>query len=492
MPPPPALTPTSGLPPRPRIFDGPLEPEHQPPQHQQAPVHPIREPPQPEPQPQVEVQAGPSEPPPPPDPTPPEPPYEQPASEVEQEPESVPVDTEQEDVQPLDSADEPEAPQTGSAQHTSDPLFMIWSRRPTDPALAPGIIISPRARPNTAVRARASSVRTPPASPVLRPVALPPRTVHSGVGLLIGQDDPEEQEISQVEAKMEKEASPEVVSTDVSTAPDTPMPGSPLSSNTSVSVVKAAEPAPPTIAEESAPAPTSAFPAAAPASPSAVPASPSANAPAAPVVPAPKKSWASLLRTAGPTPGLPSSSVVGFSIPASPPPARVPPAQREAFLRLLSGKTLPAGSPLPPVIRPRGLVNTGNMCFANAVLQLLAYCVPFSRLFEAVGKALPPAEEGKRARDVAEGATPLVDATVRFLKEFGPVEKKRGERERDEEDEDGIDSFLPGYVYDAMKEKKRFESMLVGLFLPSLFVLRLMNCSGSASGRRRRVLWILP
>ena len=57
-----------------------------------------------------------------------------------------------------------------------------------------------------------------------------------------------------------------------------------------------------------------------------------------------------------------------------------------------------------------------------------------------------------------EGATPLVDATVRFLREFGPVERKR-----DEEEEEGIDSFLPSYVYDAMKEKKRFDTMRVSV-----------------------------
>ncbi|VDB82633.1 unnamed protein product [Peniophora sp. CBMAI 1063] len=455
MPPPPALTPTSGAPPRPRIFDGPLEPEQQQQQQQlsqpqQPPVQSVPESPQPNPEPQ-EVQAGPSEPPPPPDPTPPpEPPHEESSTiTVEQE-------TPEEEVTIVATIEPEEAPaevpQTGTAMHTDNPLFMIWSRRPTNPALAPGVIISPRARPDAVTRFRASSARTPPASPVLKPVALPPRTAHSSVGMLIGQEDePEEAPEPPAETKAEKETSPEVVSTDVSTAPDTPMPGSPLSSNTSVSVAKAAEPAPPTIAEEPAPA----------SSPAAAPASPAAPAaPAAPVAPAPKKSWASLLRSSGPTPGLPSSSVVGFSIPASPPPARVPPAQREAFLRLLSGKQHPPSMGLLPVIRPRGLVNTGNMCFANAVLQLLAYCVPFAKLFEAVGKALPPAEEGKRSRNVTEGATPLVDATVRFLKEFGPLEKKKDGRERDEEEEDGIDSFLPAYVYDAMKEKKRFESML--------------------------------
>lgn len=39
-----------------------------------------------------------------------------------------------------------------------------------------------------------------------------------------------------------------------------------------------------------------------------------------------------------------------------------------------------------PLIYPRGIVNTGNMCFANAILQVLVYCAPFYNLFELVSK----------------------------------------------------------------------------------------------------------
>jgi ubiquitin C-terminal hydrolase len=37
---------------------------------------------------------------------------------------------------------------------------------------------------------------------------------------------------------------------------------------------------------------------------------------------------------------------------------------------------------------PRGLINSGNMCFANSVLQIMVYCPPFHRLFAELGRVL--------------------------------------------------------------------------------------------------------
>ena len=50
-------------------------------------------------------------------------------------------------------------------------------------------------------------------------------------------------------------------------------------------------------------------------------------------------------------------------------------------------------------------------------------------------------------------ATPLVDATIEFLKEFQPVpaHSKWKVKEVDREDEDGFEYFIPTYVYDVMK-----------------------------------------
>lgn len=150
-------------------------------------------------------------------------------------------------------------------------------------------------------------------------------------------------------------------------------------------------------------------------------------------------------------------------------------------------------------IRPRGLVNSGNMCFATSVLQMLVYTPPFHRLFLELGRALETGKTGKAGRGKerigGEEGTPLVHATVEFLREFAVPkgeEKRNGNpvlpngatwgkgkgkgKERDLNGEEGdewdAESFLPGYVYDAMKGKKRFENMGVGV---SLFLVGMLS-----------------
>ena len=70
-------------------------------------------------------------------------------------------------------------------------------------------------------------------------------------------------------------------------------------------------------------------------------------------------------------------------------------------------------------------------------------------------------------------ATPLLDATVRFLDEFACKDKSpptyqatRGEMKEDEggKENKGAHSFLSTDVYDAMKEKRQFAIMRVRPF----------------------------
>jgi ubiquitin C-terminal hydrolase len=58
-------------------------------------------------------------------------------------------------------------------------------------------------------------------------------------------------------------------------------------------------------------------------------------------------------------------------------------------------------TPKGPLIRPRGLINNGNMCFMNSILQPLVHCTPFYGFFKTFAK--------EHAHNFG-GKTPLTDA----------------------------------------------------------------------------------
>jgi len=119
-------------------------------------------------------------------------------------------------------------------------------------------------------------------------------------------------------------------------------------------------------------------------------------------------------------------------------------------------------------------VNRGNKCFANAVLQLLVHSPPSWNLF----RKLCDLKEQRGALECPEtggGATPLVDATMRFFEEFMIKEKEPPStqqppqhppggtsREGEEKEKDNSKSFEPTYLYDAMKERRQLKTLLVG------------------------------
>ena len=169
----------------------------------------------------------------------------------------------------------------------------------------------------------------------------------------------------------------------------------------------------------------------------------------------------------------PASSIVGFSIPASPPPSRVPPFPNAESATLLGSATrsCSTGNATLPHLRARGLVNTGSMCFANAVLQLLVHSTPFWDLFSELGDL--KGTRGAGLSETSDGATPLVDATSRFFEEFRfkgkqqpqePPQQVAGGNVKEDEGtkkEINADSFKPSYMYDAMKEKIQLKKLLV-------------------------------
>ena len=130
------------------------------------------------------------------------------------------------------------------------------------------------------------------------------------------------------------------------------------------------------------------------------------------------------------------------------------------------------GSATLPRLRARGLMNTRNICFTNAVLQLLVNSPPFWNLFRELGYLTWQRRPG--LPETGAGATPLADATVRFLKEFIVEEESpstlqqtrpaTGGTSGDDEEKKGdkvVDSFEPTYMYDAMKEKGQLKPLLV-------------------------------
>jgi ubiquitin carboxyl-terminal hydrolase 10 len=123
-------------------------------------------------------------------------------------------------------------------------------------------------------------------------------------------------------------------------------------------------------------------------------------------------------------------------------------------------------------MRARGLVNTGNIGSANAVLQLLVNFPPFCNLFREVGVLKGHYRAG--VPEIGSGATPLVDATVRFFKEFivkeespsmqqqpQPATGGTSKADGEEKDENVDGPFDPTYLYDAMKNKSQLKLLLV-------------------------------
>ena len=108
------------------------------------------------------------------------------------------------------------------------------------------------------------------------------------------------------------------------------------------------------------------------------------------------------------------------------------------------------------------------MCFWNAILELLVYSPPCWNLFRELAEL--KRQPGTRGPESDGGATPLVDATVRFFEEFmfkespstqQPLKQDAREDEEEKEEQSAANSFEPTYLYDAVKEKRQLKNLPV-------------------------------
>ncbi|KAF4334424.1 ubiquitin thiolesterase [Fusarium beomiforme] len=107
-------------------------------------------------------------------------------------------------------------------------------------------------------------------------------------------------------------------------------------------------------------------------------------------------------------------------------------------------------------LEPRGLINTGNMCYMNSVRPSDFLTIEFQLI-----------NGSKRAAHSFKSDTPMIDAMIMFMHEFKIIKSAAGIDSlrtalKNEELERYGDPFTPEFVYEAIRQLPRFASMRRG------------------------------
>ncbi|EPS27485.1 hypothetical protein PDE_02428 [Penicillium oxalicum 114-2] len=163
------------------------------------------------------------------------------------------------------------------------------------------------------------------------------------------------------------------------------------------------------------------------------------------------KSWADLVR---------NKNAARTASPASPESSPLGVQKNESLANVLSslGEDVSQYSDRIAFLEPRGLVNTGNMCYMNSVLQILVSCVPFHQFLDLVGR---------RAAHSFHSDMPLIDAMIMFMREFNVIDAASSEEQlrlrlKPNELEQYGEAFVPEFVYEMIRQLPRFRDMRRG------------------------------